>query len=104
METQDVTLPILAAISKLPRSCFWRQNQGKFRTMDGKRVIKATSIFGVADIMGTLGGRAVAIETKTKTGTLAASQKIFRENWASAGGVYIVATSAEDALAALAAL
>jgi hypothetical protein len=103
-ETQDVTQPVLIAITALRGAIFWRQNQGTFRTMDGRRVVSATSITGVADILGAYRARPVAIETKTRTGTLRKTQKTFRENWIKAGGIYIIARSPEEALLALGAI
>lgn len=100
-ETVDITQPVLVAITALPGAIFWRQNQGTFRTMDGRRVVSATSITGVADIMGAYRSRPVAIETKTKTGPMRKTQKTFRENWEKAGGIYIVARSPDEALIAL---
>lgn len=100
-ETYDVTIPTLIAVTALPGAIFWRQNQGTFRTMDGKRVIQATSISGVADIMGAYRARPVAIETKTVRGSLRETQKTFREMWERAGGVYLVVRSPEQAVAAL---
>jgi hypothetical protein len=99
-ETEDVTQPVLIAVTALPGAMFWRQNTGTFRTMDGLRVVKA-SVNGVGDIMGAYFGRAVAIETKTLTGPLRKTQVRFRAKWEKAGGLYIVARSSEDALTAL---
>ena len=100
-ETQDVTQPVLVAITALRGAIFWRQNQGTFRTMDGRRIVSATSISGVVDILGAYRSRPVAIETKTRTGTLRKTQKTFRENWMRAGGVYLVVHSPQEALMAL---
>lgn len=103
-ETIDVTVPVLIAVTSLRGAIFWRQNCGTFRTMDGRRVVRATSVSGAADIMGAYRSRPVAIETKTAIGTLEATQKRFRTNWERAGGIYIVARSPEDALTALEAI
>jgi hypothetical protein len=102
-EVQDVTNPVLVAVSALPETTVWRQNSGVFLTLDGKRYVKASAT-GVADIMGAHRGWPIAIETKTRRGTLERSQRRFREAWTRAGGVYIVARCVDDALAALAAL
>lgn len=100
-EIYDVTHPVLIAVTSLPGAIFWRQNVGTFRSMDGRRVVNATSITGIADIMGAYCGRAIAIETKTQTGKLLETQKRFRTAFERAGGLYVVARSPEDALAAL---
>lgn len=103
METADVTNPCLVALTALPGGMFWRQNSGTFRTLDGRRFVKASAV-GVADIMGCYRGRAVAVETKTRTGRLSTSQNRFRAAWEASGGAYIVARSVEDAVAAVLAL
>lgn len=103
-ETYDVTQPALVAISKFPGAVFWRQNCGRFRSMDGRRVINATSVDGIADIMGVYRGFAVAIETKTKTGQQLESQKRFQVAFEKSGGKYIIARSVDDAVSALSAL
>ena len=103
METADVTVPVLIAVSALPGAIFYRQNTGTFLTLDGRRVVKVAPP-GVGDIMGAYRGRPVAIETKVPRGTLRPTQRRFRDAWTAAGGVYIVARSPADALAALAKL
>lgn len=103
METQDVTVPVLIAVTALPGAHFWRQNAGVYRTMDGHRTVKVTAN-GIADIMGCFRGRGVAIETKSKGGRLRETQRNFRAAWEKAGGLYLIARSPEEALAALAAL
>jgi hypothetical protein len=102
-ETADVTIPVLEAVTALPGAMFWRQNTGTYRTMDGLRVVKV-SANGVGDILGAYRGRPVAIETKTETGTLRKTQKLFRAAWERAGGVYIIARSPIEAVAALEAI
>jgi len=102
-EREDVTNPVLVAVTALPGACFWRQNSGVFLTLDGRRRVKA-SASGIADIMGGYRSRGVAIETKTRTGRLEKSQLRFREAWEKSGNVYIVARCVDDALTALAAL
>ena len=100
-ETQDVTLPVLAAISKRPGAMFWRQNSGMFLTLDGKRHVRATSIDGVADIGGRYFRIAVQIETKTLSGKQSEKQKNFKARWEHGGGVYIIARSPESAVSQL---
>jgi hypothetical protein len=99
-ETDEITTPVLIAITAFPGCMAWRQNTGTYRTMDGKRVVKV-SANGVADIMGVYWGKAIAVETKTANGTLRVSQKRFRNAFEAAGGVYIVARSPEEAIAKL---
>lgn len=97
-ETEDVTVPVLIALTALPGGMFYRQNTGTFRTMDGKRIVKV-SANGIADIMGCYRGRGVAVETKTKDGRLRQSQRLFRAAWERGGGAYIVARSPDEAVA-----
>lgn len=103
-ETRDITDPVLVAVTSLPGAVFWRQNCGFFRTMDGRRIVHVTSVDGLGDIMGVYSGRPVAIETKAKRGRFEETQKIFRRNFERAGGIYIVARSPEEAIAALVAI
>jgi hypothetical protein len=100
-ETTDITMPTLVAVTALPGAIFFRVNCGKFLTLDGRRVISSTSIDGVADIMGTFRGYSVAIETKTKRGALRKTQITFRDRHTQAGGIYVVARSPSEAIAAL---
>lgn len=103
-ETYDITQPVLVAVSRFPNAAFWRQNCGRFRSMDGRRVVNATSIEGIADIMGVYRGFAVAIETKTKSGKQLESQKRFQTAFEKSGGKYIIARCVDDAVSALSAL
>lgn len=100
-ETADVTAPVLIAVSCLPGALFYRQNAGTFLTLDGARVVKVT-VPGIGDIMGAYCGWPVAIETKTRKGRMRLTQIDFRVAWIKAGGIYIIARSPEEALAALA--
>lgn len=101
METQDITVPTLIAVSALPGAMFWRHNCGVFLTLDGRRHVNVGPE-GAGDIMGTLRARAVAIETKTRRGRLRETQKRFRAAWEAAGNIYVIARSPEEALDALA--
>jgi hypothetical protein len=103
-ETVDVTSPVLVAVSKLPGAVFYRQNCGLFLTLDGKRHIRATSIEGLGDIVGTYRGYSIHIETKKRRGVQGESQRMYQKKHEQAGGVYIIAKSPEQALAALVAL
>lgn len=102
-ETDEITVPVLCAVTALPGAMFWRQSSGVFKTMDGRRTVKVAAV-GVGDILGAYRGRPVAIETKTVDGRLRKTQKLFRAAWESAGGIYLIARSPEEALAALEAI
>lgn len=67
----------------------WRQNTGC--TKIGKRLIRF-GVVGGSDILGLLPptGRLLAVETKSPTGRLRASQKVFLDTIARAGGLALV--------------
>lgn len=91
---------VLVAVSALPGGMFWRQNAGTFLTLDGRRKVKV-SVNGVGDIMGVYRGRAVAIETKSLEGEQRETQERFQRAFERAGGLYVIARSAAEALSAL---
>lgn len=53
-------------------------------------------IHGVADILGIINGRLLAIEVKTKTGRLSDEQRVFLRHINEQGGVGIVGRSAKE--------
>lgn len=101
MMEADILAEVLVAVTALPESCAWRANSGVLLSPDGKRRIRA-NVTGCADVIGVYRGRGIAIETKTRTGTQRAEQKAFQRAWERGGGLYVVARSAAEALAALA--
>jgi hypothetical protein len=101
LQENEILPAVLIAVTALPGGMFWRQNSGVFRTLDGRRVVRASAV-GVADILGCYRGHAVAIETKTLAGEQRRSQHRFQRKWQIAGGIYIVARSVNDALRGLA--
>jgi hypothetical protein len=90
---------VLLAVCNLPGSLMYRNNTGKLRDAHGRWV--TFGLIGSGDVMGVYRGRAVAIECKALGGALRQSQRRFRHAWEAAGGVYILARSPADALAAL---
>lgn len=77
---------------------FWRQNAGKIQSIDGYWIELGPE--GIGDIAGFLpGGRAVFIECKTRTGAQRKSQKAFQKAVTAAGAIYVVARSADEAVA-----
>jgi hypothetical protein len=98
-ETRIMTL-ILAQLVKLERegrAChWWRQNVGAALDRNGRKITFGKP--GQADIMGVVRGGYVAIETKSKDGSLSPEQREFRDKVRAAGGLYIVARCLEDAL------
>jgi hypothetical protein len=101
MSEADILAEVLVAVTGLPDACAWRANSGVLLSPDGMRRIRA-NVTGCADVIGCKAGRAIAIETKTLRGIQRKEQQRFQRNWESAGGLYIIARSAAEALAALA--
>jgi hypothetical protein len=79
----------------------WRSNTGSLKDHTGRMV--TFGVPGQADISGLLhgSGRRLEIEVKTATGRLRPSQETFRRVIEMAGGIYILARSASDAVAAV---
>jgi hypothetical protein len=111
----------LVAVSAVPETLAYRNNTGS--AWQGRRVdvspgqtvvvqpgmvILAAARFisfglpGSADIMGASGGRPLAIETKTLTGTQQELQRNFERAWIRAGGLYILVRSPQEAVSRLA--
>lgn len=53
---------------------------------------------GEPDLFVLWDGVVAAVETKTPRGKLSSAQKMWRDQWLLAGGVYVVARRAEDVL------
>lgn len=96
----DIQASILVAVTAREGAFAWRNNTGMFRSMDGKRVVRA-AVPGSPDILGCYRGRALGIEVKAARGKQAEEQRRFQRLWTKAGGVYAVCRSAEDAVAVL---
>lgn len=56
---------------------------------------------GHSDILACIGGRYVAIETKSATGRQNPDQKIFQQAVQRASGIYVLARSIDDVCAAI---
>jgi len=89
---------IMLAIGARPFLRIWRQNVGKARSFDGRRVIDFGPPPGAADLSGVLAcGRRLEIECKAEGGRLSIDQRTFRNVMQEWGAVYFVARSVEDA-------
>ena len=80
------------------------KSEGRFDVVK-KRFILSRNVHrkrGWADIIGIWKGRPLAIEVKSKTGRLAPHQKSFLDEWASYGGIAMMARSVEDVMQRLA--
>lgn len=89
---------ILLELSRHPQALVWNSPCGTFRSMtDPSRVIRIGPP-GRADLIGVIGGRAVAIEVKTSTGRLRVEQERWRDAFQARGGIWVLARSVDDAL------
>lgn len=79
------------------RGIFWKNDTGAAKSMDGKRIIRF-GCPGSPDIIGCLDGRFIGIEVKTPTGSQEESQVKFQAVFERAGGIYIIARTAEEAV------
>lgn len=102
MSERDIQRAILSALSQAfhPHGVFWTADTGVARSMDGKRVIKF-GLVGQADVQGCIGGRWVGVEVKALRGRQRESQRRFQAAVEAAGGVYVIARSPTEAVAAL---
>ena len=87
------------AVMHGPRSVVVRVQSGSFAI--GDRFIRGAKP-GTADLIGVIDGMPVAIEVKTTTGRQTDTQREWAQRWTDAGGVYILARSATEALEAIA--
>ena len=99
MTEQQIQSAILEAVTALPGAMFYRQNSGVAFTRSGAMLRAAVP--GAPDITGVYRGRAIGIEVKTPTGRQSDVQRRFQAAWERGGGLYILARSVPDALAAL---
>lgn len=107
----------LIGLSAIDDSLVWRNNTGQAwqgRRVEGKpgsmvRVEAGMVILrearpvkfgleGSGDIIGTIQRRAIAVETKTATGAQRKSQEVFERQWVKAGGIYVLARTADEAV------
>lgn len=100
MREREIQCAILEAVSARPGAVFWRANS--FLGVTASRHIVRANVPGTSDILGCDAGRFVAIEVKVPDGIQSESQKRFQRAVVRAGGIYVIAHSVDDALAALA--
>ena len=91
---------IMEYLSLLSDGMFWIHDSiGVFDPV--KRCYRRRSKYhrnGVSDILGLYRGKSVAIEVKTPKGRLSPEQDLFLKDFASHGGIAIVARSREDVI------
>lgn len=99
LKEKDIESLILDYLKVLPQSRFWKNNTtgifdpstGKMRTLNGKHHAR-----GVADILGVINGRFIAIEVKRPKGKVSDHQELFLQSIVDAGGIAFVAYSLDD--------
>jgi len=91
---------ILNLLNLLGVYCWKNQSVGIYDKAKGvyRKSNNKHHINGVADIIGVISGRFLAIEVKSKTGTLSQDQKLFIMKVNEEGGVAFVARSPADVL------
>ena len=99
MNEAQIQGEILLAIGRLPGSLWWRNNTGALPDKSG-RVIRY-GLKGSPDILGCCRGRFVGIEVKAAMGRQSDAQQNFQRAFEKAGGLYVLARSADDALNAI---
>ncbi len=93
---------ILVAVSAVPGVLAWRSNSGVGRTASGN--LMRSNVPGCCDLTACVRGRFVGIEVKTPIGRQSAQQRRFQAAVELAGGIYVLARSVDDALAAVRAI
>jgi len=94
----------LLAVSAIPGVVVWRANSGKawVKLSEHRYRPIQVNIPGCPDIIGWLpDGRFLGIEAKSATGRIRVEQRVFWANLVGAGGVYLVARSADEAVDAV---
>jgi len=97
-----VKAKLLLRIGRNRRLMVWNNPTGVGRSMDGERVIRfgcpgSGDILGVEavlitpEMVGTVIGRALSIETKAKRGQQRIQQKRFQARFTEVGGLYLIA-------------
>lgn len=116
MTEAEILAGTLIAVTALPETIAWRNSVGvgivvsprdmdrALRVLDRLGVHPRVVRFGLpgsADVLGCSRGRPLAIECKAATGRQSQQQRRFEDAWRAAGGVYVLARSADDAVGAL---
>jgi hypothetical protein len=93
---------IHVAMRETGRVVLWRNNTGRLKS--GQRWVSFGLGAGGADLVGILkpSGRFLAVEVKTPSGRQTPEQVAWQRAVESAGGMYVVARSVAEALAAIA--
>lgn len=83
---------VLRAVLPLEGGYFYRNNTGTVMVRGRRGKLRPISFgdVGSGDVIGSFLGRAVAIETKKRTGKQSDAQKDWQAKWEAAGGLYIL--------------
>lgn len=92
---------VLLAVSQMPGVFVWRNNVGQAKDIGTGQHVRFGGPPGTADIIGSARGRALAVEVKTDVGRQSQEQRIFEAAWTRAGGLYVLARCAADAVNAI---
>lgn len=110
----------LMGLSALSDALVYRQNTGQawqgkpvdapvgeyVRVLPGMKILAEArpvhfGLEGSADIVGQRRGKALQVEMKTLTGPQRKAQIAFEAAWVKRGGIYVLARSADEAVAAV---
>ncbi len=94
----EIKAAVLVALSRIVGVMVWNNPTGVCRALSSDHVI-TYGLKGSADIIGCAWGRAIAIETKRHKRYQSDQQKRVQAAWEKAGGFYLVARDAEEAVA-----
>lgn len=94
-----ILLDTLVRLNAIPGALFVRRNVGRARSSTGALV--RFGLPGMADIHGIANGLAIEVETKSSTGRQTRAQRAWQIAVERAGGVYILARSADEAVTAV---
>jgi hypothetical protein len=103
MTEHQIQKDILLALGQRPDLCtVWRQNTGMARPLNSPNQVVRYGVNGAADISGILvDGRRLEVEVKSATGRQSKEQAAFQRMITARNGVYILARSVDEALAAV---
>lgn len=97
MNETELSNAIRAAMNAIPGVRLWRNNVG----VDTQRGVRYGLAVGSADLIGMVDGRFLAVEVKAANGRMSDDQRIWRDVVRGLGGVYILARSVDEAVAAV---
>lgn len=109
MTESDIKRTILLRLGARPDTLVWNHPTGCARAMHPPHQVITYGCVGSPDIIGCKSvtiphswvgrqvGLAIGVEVKTPTGRQSEQQRKFQAAWTARGGLYILATSADEA-------